>query len=90
MLKLVCFHGTTYPMEYLPTYLVQHNKTLKGGQKAGQLQTLGPELLGFSFCVMYLRLGAEKAGELEMPVSTENKLTNQQNPPPPQKSVLSS
>ena len=30
---------------------------------------------------MYLRLGAEKAGELEMPVSTENKLTNQQNPP---------
>ena len=26
-------------------------------------------------------LGAEKAGELEMPVSTENKLTNQQNPP---------
>ena len=38
---------------------------------------MGPELLGFSFCVMYLRLGAEKAGELEMPVSTENKLTNQ-------------
>ena len=67
-------------------------KILKGGQKVGQLQMLGPESLGFSFCVMYLRLGAEKAGNLEMPVSTENKLTNQQKPPPalPQKSVLSS
>ena len=38
---------------------------------------------------MYLRLGAEKAGELEMPVSTENKLTNQQNPPPLHKSLFS-
>lgn len=46
--------------------------TLKGGKKkADQLGNLGPEFLGFSFCIIYLRLGAEKAGNLEMPVNVD-------------------
>lgn len=49
----------------------KHKKTLKGGEKAYRLGTQAPkewhggEFPGFSFCLIYPKLGAEDAGNLE-------------------------
>lgn len=50
-----------------------HKKILEGREKADRLGTLGSEAQsgdvspGFSFSFVYSRLGAEEAGNLEMP-----------------------
>lgn len=54
------------------TYKNKHKKTLTGGEKADCLRSWGPEeqcggeLFGFSFCLIYLKFGAEEAGISEM------------------------
>lgn len=54
--------------------------TLKGGEKkANQLRILGPkeiyygELPGFSFCLLYSRLGTKEAEKLETPMGVGKK-----------------
>lgn len=66
-----------------------HKKILEGREKADRLGTLGSEAQsgdvspGFSFSFVYSRLGAEEAGNLEMPKEQPKKN-------PQQKPILSS